>query len=221
MKVNRKYLSVVLMLTIQIFAFGQKPFQHRFSVAAQQGVSFVDIISAEPVNHTRAEFTLNLNKSLMVGVEGNFSYASYDKYTSPSLSENYDGNWLETPTIQDLTVGLKLYYFRTASGSRAPSGRYFFSSLHYGKKNSFYQTDSIQVAPNPVNNNVYIINHLNKDVKEKIMLLSLGFGRNYIVHKNILLGYCFEVGIEFTRNIQDPFEYRHFMKPMVKIGYAF
>lgn len=199
-------------------SFSQEPFGKRFMVSMKQGFSLVDYISTDFIGHNRLSINCVFGKNFMIGVDGNYSYAKYNKYkTDPNYSS---GNiWENAPQIRDMSVGASLYYFRNKEGGYAPTGRYFFISTSYGVAN-VQRYEKVQTGGNQWNPYYSYYNTLDKDSTRTSIILGIGFGRNFIIKKRLLLGYSLDFGFDMKAT-QARWENRYIMRPSIQIGYTF
>lgn len=178
------------------------------------------------VGHSRLELNSTIGKSWMVGLVGNYSYAKFPKvaeHTSGGTGSggSYSNSWASIPTIRDLSAGVRFYYFKRKEGKCAPSGRYLVAGLDFGIKNSLTETVVETTIPQYPYNETYTYYSSTKETVERSVILSMGFGRSFVLKKRILFGYGLDFGLDLFASDTDQFAIRHLLKPLLKIGYTF
>ncbi len=216
---------LIFYLVSSVYSFSQEPFGKRFIVSGKQGFTMANFISRDFVGHNRLSVNYVFGKNFMVGIDGNYTYGQYERlqtgtgYYSSIDGGYYSAFWTTPPQIRDLSVGMSLYYFRNKEGGLAPTGRYFFISGSYGIANA-YREEIALTGGTQWNPTYTVYKYLNKDSTRTSIIIGIGFGRNFIIEKRLLLGYSLDFGID-VRAVASQWSNRYIMRPSIQIGYTF
>lgn len=191
-------LSLSFLLCAQ-FASGQGYRGKRFTIAYQPGYSM--LIPTYDFQNIMMHHKLNagvaLGKHLSLNLTGSYT-------NSRALSSN---DYYESVQVNDVSAGITLQYFYTNFQSFAPIGRYVGLGIDFGMQNS----------KRDLSTETQTIYRYDSQVREKMMMISIYLGKNFLVRERILLGYGVQLGVI----TQGDFKFRHCVKPQFIIGIPF
>jgi len=206
-----KFTTTIILLLLLNTTFSQGYRGKRFSVSYQPGYSFLGYFSPEDLHGLiHNKLSVGFALSDQISVNGTISNTIRD-------SIQYRG--YEAYNIQDFTLGINFLYFKKVLNAHTPIGKYIGLGFEYGEQNSSRTVDIPVPSSWGWGANAYRTeDYFDNFERVPLMIVSIYFGRNFLIKEKFLFGYGIQGGISLTQNNQPS---RHFGKPFFNFGYIF
>lgn len=192
---------------IALFSFSQGYRGKRFSLTYQPGYSMVE----PSYDFKRIMMHNKLNVGCALGKH--FSLNLTGSYTNSRTFETPNSSSYRSVQVNDITGGFVINYYYKNFQSFAPLGRYVGFGIDFGSQN----TERIEYVPSEPGYAPYEYKHYDGAKKDRLMIYSFFFGKNFLVKDHFLLGWGVQYGLcSGTGPVL-----RHCIKPQFNLGIIF